>query len=172
MSTLMFFHLLHEDNGKNLTLHIKKAHADILPKLYINCQDQLIYCVCFDYLLQMIMVLILVKLFLACVQLVIPALLPEQFIMASPLYNFTVLKNHDCIGIAYRRKSVRYNKGSPVFISLSIPCSICFSVLVSTELVASSRTSIGAFESAALAILSSWRCPCERFTPSPSIIVS
>ena len=44
--------------------------------------------------------------------------------------------------------------------------------LDATDEVASSSTRMGAFESAALAILRSWRCPWERFAPSPSRTVS
>lgn len=46
-----------------------------------------------------------------------------------------------------------------VAISRSIPFSMCFSVLVSTELVASSKIRIGALEIAALAMLISCLCP-------------
>ncbi len=53
-------------------------------------------------------------------------------------------------------------------ISRSIPCSICFSVLVSTELVASSRIRTGALDTAALAIFKSCLCPWLKFAPSPS----
>ena len=54
----------------------------------------------------------------------------------------------------------------------SMPCSMCFSVRVSTELVASSRIRIGALETAARAMFNSWRCPWLKFAPSPSSIVS
>ena len=53
----------------------------------------------------------------------------------------------------------------------SMPFSIMRSVRVSTELVASSSTRIGALLSAARAMFSSCRWPCDRFAPSPSITV-
>ena len=52
-----------------------------------------------------------------------------------------------------------------------MPISMWRSVRVSTELVASSSTSMGALLMAARAMFSSWRWPWDRFAPSPSIMV-
>ena len=57
-------------------------------------------------------------------------------------------------------------------ISRSMPSSMCFSVRVSTEEVASSRIRMGALEMAARAMLRSCLWPWLRFAPSPSIMVS
>ena len=58
------------------------------------------------------------------------------------------------------------------FIIASIPFSISRSVLVSIELVASSRISTGGLAIAALAIAMSCLCPCDRLPPSAVSIVS
>ncbi len=56
-------------------------------------------------------------------------------------------------------------------IKLSIPRATIASVLVSIDEVASSRIITGGFAAAALAIDSSWHCPCDKFEPFGSIIV-
>ena len=92
--------------------------------------------------------------------------------MVAALNDLPVLQHHDRIGVADCRKPVGDDKGRPIAISRCMPCSMCFSVRVSTELVASSRIRIGALETAARAMFNSWRCPWLKFAPSPSSIVS
>ena len=92
--------------------------------------------------------------------------------MVAALNDLPVLQHHDRIGVATVESRWAMTKVVRSAISRSMPCSMCFSVRVSTELVASSRIRIGALETAARAMFNSWRCPWLKFAPSPSSIVS
>ena len=72
--------------------------------------------------------------------------------MGAPFDYLALLKHHNGVGMADGGQTVGNYKWFLPFISRSRPCSMCRSVRVSTELVASSSTKIGVLAMAARAI--------------------
>jgi len=95
---------------------------------------------------------------------------PSQGVLHGSLfYNFTVFQHYNQICVSHGGQSVRDYKSSPVFHQPVHTTLNVFSVLVSTELVASSSIRMGAFDMAARAILRSCRSPWLKFAPSHPI---
>ena len=99
---------------------------------------------------------------LAVVEVGVEAAAPHQFLMRSALYHIAVAHNKNKVGIFNGGKAVRdYKAGAPPFVSVSIACRIKSSVRVSTEEVASSRMSMGAFLQHGAGNGESCFCPAE-----------